>query len=75
MRRKSRFVLMLFTFILAFAQVAFAGLSAVGPVNSVPAPGNGFPKWYTDANGVSVDLPIPPHRCAAPSRGHPHHDL
>ena len=43
-----------------FCPAAFAGLSAMGPVNLVPAPGNGFPQWYTDANGVSVDLPIPP---------------
>ena len=45
---------------LAFAQVpaAFAGLSAMGPVNPVSI--NGFPQWYKDANGVTVDLLIPP---------------
>lgn len=45
---------------MAMAPAAFAGLSAVGPFNTVAPPGNGFPQWYTDANGVSVDLPIPP---------------
>ncbi|RJR37213.1 MAG: hypothetical protein C4567_13055 [Deltaproteobacteria bacterium] len=47
-------------FIMAMTPAAFAGLSAVGPFNPVAPPGNGFPQWYTDANGVSVDLPIPP---------------
>jgi hypothetical protein len=60
MGRKSRFILILFAFILAFAQVAFAGLAQMGPVNPVAAPGNGYPMWYKDANGVTVDLPIPP---------------
>lgn len=60
MLTKKKFSWMLVVFLLASAQAAFAGLSAVGPVNPVPAPGNGFPQWYTDANGVSVDLPIPP---------------
>jgi hypothetical protein len=43
---------------LTFSSAAFAGLSAVGPVN--PMSTNGFPTWYTDANGVTVELPIPP---------------
>ena len=60
MSRKTKFALLTLVFVLAFAQVAIAGLSAVGPVNPVPAPGNGFPMWYRDANGVTVDLPIPP---------------
>ena len=59
MRRTSRILLAL-CFIMALAPAALAGLSAVGPFNPVAPPGNGFPQWYTDANGVSVDLPIPP---------------
>ena len=45
---------------MALAPAALAGLSAVGPFNTVAPPGNGFPQWYTDANGVTVELPIPP---------------
>ena len=42
---------------------AFAALSAVGPVipyNAATHTGNGFPHYYTDANGVSVDIQVPP---------------
>lgn len=59
MYKKSWIFLAMLLF-LAMAPAAFAGLSAVGPFNPVAPPGNGFPQWYTDANGVSVDLPIPP---------------
>jgi hypothetical protein len=58
MRKMS--ILMAIFLVLALTSTAFAGLSAVGQFNPVAAPGNGFPQWYTDANGVSVDLPIPP---------------
>ena len=47
---------------LGVAPPAFAGLSAVGVspnFNSVTT-SNGFPQWYTDANGFTVDLPVPP---------------
>lgn len=57
MLRKSKFqLLIILVLILAVAQMAFAGLSAMGPINPV----TGFPMWYTDANGVTVDLPTPP---------------
>jgi len=46
--------------VIALAPAAFAGLQAVGPFNPVAPPGNGYPAWYTDANGVTVELPIPP---------------
>lgn len=59
MRKMSVFTVAMFL-ILALAPGAFAGLAAVGPFNPVAPPGNGFPQWYKDANGVSVDLPIPP---------------
>ena len=46
---------------LVVVPAAFAGLSAVGvSPNFNPVATNGFPQWYTDANGVTVDLPIPP---------------
>jgi hypothetical protein len=61
MLKKIKFQLLLsVVMVLAFAPAVFAGLTAMGPVNPVPAPGNGFPMWYTDLNGVTVDLPIPP---------------
>jgi hypothetical protein len=44
---------------LAASTPVFAGLSKVGPYNA-PVTSNGFPKYYTDANGVTLDLPIPP---------------
>ena len=57
-----RILLVIMAIALALTQVpaAFAGLTAAGPLNPVPAPGNGFPMWYQDINGVTVDLPIPP---------------
>ncbi len=58
MLRKSKFqLLILIVLALALAQAAFAGLTAMGP--SQPGATNGFPMWYTDANGVTVDLPTP----------------
>lgn len=56
--RKASFVLLITLLMITFASAAFAGLSAMGPVN--PMSTNGFPTWYTDANGVTVELPIPP---------------
>ena len=47
---------------LSVVPAAVAGLSNVGvspDFNSVTT-SNGFPQWYTDANGVTVDLPVPP---------------
>ena len=35
-------------------------LVAIGPINPLPAPGNGFPQWVQDVNGVRTDLPNPP---------------
>jgi hypothetical protein len=66
MLTKMKFRLMLVLFLLASAQVAIAGLTAVGPVNPVAAPGNGFPMWYKDLNGVILDLPIPPLEMGSP---------
>jgi len=47
---------------LAVVPAAFAGLSDVGvkPDFRPPVTSNGFPQWYTDANGVTVELPMPP---------------
>ncbi len=35
-------------------------LSAIGAINPLPAPGNGFPQWVQDVNGLRTDLPNPP---------------
>ena len=47
---------------LAVVPAAVAGLSTVGvsPDFNPVTTSNGFPQWYTDANGVTVDLPVPP---------------
>jgi len=58
MRKTSR-ILLAMLLVMVLAPAAFAGLSAVGPFNP-PVTSNGFPQWYKDANGVSVELPIPP---------------
>lgn len=63
--RKNKVVLVAVLLMLALAPVAaFAALSAVGPVvpyiPGPPASGNGFPQYYTDTNGVSVDIQVPP---------------
>jgi hypothetical protein len=60
MLRKNKIALITIILVLALAPVAFAGLSAVSPVFNDVATSNGFPQWYTDANGVTVDLPVPP---------------
>jgi hypothetical protein len=44
---------------LAMASVAFADLNRVGPVNNPSPPGNGFPLWYQDLNGMVLDMCIP----------------
>jgi len=42
--------------VLALASAASAQVAALGPDN----PGNGFPKYVKDINGVKLDLPVPP---------------
>jgi len=56
--RKARFILLTALLMVTLSSAAFAGLSAVGPFNP-PVTSNGFPAWYTDANGVTVELPYP----------------
>jgi len=61
MSKHSKIALLVVVLALALVPAAFAGLSAVGvspDFNSVTT-SNGFPQWYTDANGVTVDLPTP----------------
>lgn len=58
--KKNLSILLAVLLAMAFAQAAFAGLKAMGPVNPIAAPGNGFPVWYQDQGGLAVDLPIPP---------------
>ena len=41
---------------LALASAASAQVAALGP----DSPGNGFPKYVKDINGVKLDLPVPP---------------
>jgi len=61
MSRHTKLALLVVVLVLAVVPAAFAGLSNVGVApdfNSVTT-SNGFPQWYTDANGVTVDLPTP----------------
>ncbi len=44
---------------LALASVASADLNRVGPANNPAPPGNGFPIWYQDLNGMVLDLCLP----------------
>jgi hypothetical protein len=59
---KSALLAVLLVLLLAPA-AAFAALAKVGPVvpyNAATHTGNGYPRYYMDANGVAVDLPVPP---------------
>jgi len=61
MSKHTKLALLVVVLVLAVVPAAFAGLSNVGvspDFNSVTT-SNGFPQWYTDANGVTVDLPTP----------------
>ena len=42
-----------------WAPSARAGLSAVGPTDLPSPPGNGYPFWYQDATGMTLDLCLP----------------
>lgn len=44
---------------LALASAAHADLNRVGPANNPSPPGNGFPAWYQDLNGMVLDLCLP----------------
>jgi hypothetical protein len=44
---------------LALASSAQADLNRVGPPNLPSPPGNGFPAWYQDLNGMVLDLCLP----------------
>jgi hypothetical protein len=44
---------------LAFACTASADLNRVGPINNPAPPGDGFPFWYQDLNGMVLDLCLP----------------
>ncbi|MGD0917935.1 MAG: Ig-like domain-containing protein [Thermodesulfobacteriota bacterium] len=46
--------------VFSLCQGASAELAAVGPVNST----NGFPSWYTDENGVALQLCLDPVNCS-----------
>ena len=56
MARISKLTLITFLLVLIAAPAALARLAAVGPLN----PGNGFPVYYVDTNGVALELPTPP---------------
>ena len=42
-----------------WAPSAHAVLSNVGPTDVPSPPGNGFPFWYSDTNGLFLDLCLP----------------
>ena len=56
MMRITKFFLVVLLLVLGLAPAASARLVAVGPIN----PANGFPLYYVDANGVALELPVPP---------------
>ena len=44
---------------LALASAAQADLNRAGPANVPSPPGNGFPAWYQDLNGLTLDMCLP----------------
>jgi len=56
MMRISKLALIACLLVLVAAPTAFARLAAVGPLN----PGNGFPVYFVDTNGVALEVPVPP---------------
>lgn len=56
MRKKTIASLITIAFVLLMSIPAAAKLAAVGPINPV----NGFPLWYQDSSGFTLDLPAPP---------------
>lgn len=42
--------------LMVVATTAWADFARVGPTNTPSPPGNGFPKWYQDLNGLVLDL-------------------
>ena len=59
MNKKSGARLFLAALILSFASSVLADLARVGPIDTPSPPGNGFPKWYQDLNGLVLDLCMP----------------
>jgi hypothetical protein len=62
MMKKAKILLLAAVLLLAFAQVAFPALRAVGPIN----PDNGFPLWYRSFTGQTVTLSVPPNAVSIP---------
>lgn len=52
-------LLLVSTLLLFAATTARADLAAVGPANTPSPPGNGYPKWYQDLNGLALDICLP----------------
>jgi hypothetical protein len=71
--KKGKYIVLAALLLLAFTQVASAKLSAVGPVlpDTDPTAGwsvgyNGFPMWYRDKTGLTLQLPNPPNQFNIP---------
>ncbi|RJR34589.1 MAG: hypothetical protein C4567_15450 [Deltaproteobacteria bacterium] len=62
MIKKGKVFLLAVVLLLAFAQVAFPALTAVGPTN----PANGFPFWFRSSTGQNVTLSVPPNAVSIP---------
>jgi len=65
--KKCKYMVLGALLFVGFSQIAFAELAAVGPVlpDTDPGPGwsadyNGFPRWYRDTLGQTVELTVPP---------------
>lgn len=65
--KRSRYIVLAAVLLLGLSQVAFAKLVAVGPVlpDTDPGPGwspgyNGYPSWYRDSLGQTVEFTAPP---------------
>ena len=67
MIKKSKVILLAAVLVLAFAQVAFSALSAVGPTN----PGNGFPLWVRSSTGQNATIAVPAGPDSIPDAGPP----
>lgn len=73
MLKRGKILLLSAVLLLAFSQVAFPALRAVGPVipDTDPGPGwsagyNGFPLWFRDSLGQNAALSNPPSPLSAP---------
>jgi len=59
MNRLTKYVLLASSLLMAVNSQADDGLYRVGPNDLPSPPGNGYPLWYQDTNGLALDLCVP----------------